>query len=172
MMIYASFVFGYDHDTVDTFDLTVEFAIRSKFALANLWPLDAMPGSRLYDRLMDEKRLIFERWWLDPDYRFRQATFHPLRMTADELTEGWLRARKKLFGYGSILRRALDAKANSRNLYHLGAYLGANLAFRRVISYKVGHRLGADTPLDPRLENVPLQSTPSRDLELVAVAEG
>jgi radical SAM superfamily enzyme YgiQ (UPF0313 family) len=168
MMIYASFIFGYDHDTVAAFDHTVEFAIRSKFALANLWPLDPMPGSKLYDRLMHENRLIFERWWLDPDYRFRQATFRPLHMTADELAKGWLQARRKFFGFGSILRRALDPKANSRNLYRLGIYLGANLGFRHAISYKLGRPLGAATPLDPRLEDVPLQSTPCVDSGLKA----
>jgi len=164
IIIYASYVFGYDHDTVDTFDITAEFAIRSKFALANLVPLTPTPSSRLYDRLVDENRLIFERWWLDPDYRYGQATFHPLRMTADELTEGCLRARRMFYGYGSILKRALDPAANSRGPRQLGVFWAGNLITRRELSYKLGHRLGADTPLEPRLENVPLRIASASDL--------
>jgi len=157
IMIYASFVFGYDHDTVDTFDITAEFAIRSKFALANFNTLAPMPGSRLYKRLLNEDRLIYKRWWLDPDYRYGQATFHPLRMTADELTEGCLQGRRLFHGYVSIFRRSLDLKANSRNLVRLGMFMGVNLIARRELSSKLGHRLGADIPLEPPLENEPLR---------------
>jgi radical SAM superfamily enzyme YgiQ (UPF0313 family) len=172
IMLYASFVFGYDHDTVDTFDITAEFAIRSGFALANFFPLNPMPGSRLYSWLMNENRLIYERWWLDPNYRFGEAMFHPRQMTADDLSEGCLRARKTFFGYRSILKRALDTKANSRHITHLGPYLVGNWMAKHVITYKQWHRLGADTPLEPRLENVPLQSIPSRELALAAVMQG
>jgi radical SAM superfamily enzyme YgiQ (UPF0313 family) len=164
IMIYASFVLGYDHDTVDTFDTTAEFAVQCKFLLANLVPLNPTPASKVYDRLMNDNRLIFERWWLHPDYRYGQATFHPLRMTPDELAEGCLRARRKFHGYESILKRALDLKANSRDLYHLGFYLGANLLARRELSYKLGHRLGANTSLQPALENVPLKPPSSEGL--------
>jgi len=157
IMIYASFVFGYDHDTVDTFDITAEFAIRSKFALANFNTLAPMPGSRLYKRLLNEDRLIYKRWWIDPDYRYGQATFHPLRMTADELTEGCLQGRRLFHGYASIFRRSLDLKANSRNLVRLGMFMGVNLIARRELSSKLGHRLGADIPLEPPLENEPLR---------------
>lgn len=87
-------------------------------------------------------------------------------MTARELTEGWLRTRKIFYGYGSILKRALDPKANCRDIFHLGVYLAANLTQRHGISYKLGRRLGADTPLEPRLEKVPLQSTSRNGLKV------
>jgi radical SAM superfamily enzyme YgiQ (UPF0313 family) len=157
IMIYASLVFGYDHDTVKTFEIAVEFAIRSRFALANFNTLAPMPGSRLYKRLMDEDRLIFKRWWLDPEYRYGQATFHPFRMTADELTEGCIQARGMFHGYSSIFRRSLNPKANSCNIVRLGLFMGVNLIVRRELSSKLGHHLGADIPLEPRLENDPLR---------------
>jgi radical SAM superfamily enzyme YgiQ (UPF0313 family) len=157
IMVYASLVFGYDHDTIDTFEITTEFAIRSRVALANINILAPMPGSSLYKRLMDEDRLIFKRWWLDPDYRYGQAAFHPFHMTADELTEGCMQGREMFHGYGSIFKRALNRKANSCNIVHLGLFMGVNLVARRELSSKLGHRLGAETPLEPRLENEPLQ---------------
>lgn len=153
----ASFIFGHEHDTVDTFELTAEFAIRAKFALVHFNILMAIPGSRFYNQLAEEDRLIFKRWWIDPDYRYGQATFHPLRMTADELTEGVRRARQMFYGSGSILKRGLDARANTRNLYRLGLYLAGNLLSRREYSRKFGHPLGADTPLQPELRNVPVE---------------
>ncbi|MCP4210771.1 MAG: B12-binding domain-containing radical SAM protein, partial [Halieaceae bacterium] len=143
VMIYGTFVFGYDRDTVDSFDISLEFAIRAKFYLSNFNPLTPMPGARLYDRLQTEDRLIYDRWWLDPTYRYGQATFHPRGMTADELTEGCLTARKAFNRYGSILKRAVDFKANCRDPYRLGLHLASNIVSRREINRKQGQRLGA-----------------------------
>jgi len=147
IMIYGSFIFGYDHDTVDSFDITVEFAIRSKFCLSNFNTLTPTPGAKLYEKLKREKRLIYDRWWLDPDFRYGMATFHPKNMTADELTEGCFQSRKKFNKYSSILLRASDFKTNCQSPFHLGAYLLANFIFRKEIFKKQGIQLGSNEPL-------------------------
>lgn len=151
IMIYGSFVFGYDHDTPDSFDRSVEFAIRSNFYLANFNPLTPMPGAKLYERLRAEGRLIYERWWLAPDYTYGQATFHPRGMTAEQLTEGCFRARKQFNEYGSIMKRALDFKTNCRDPYRLGLHLASNIVSRNEILRKQGRRLGEGVVLEPLL---------------------
>jgi radical SAM superfamily enzyme YgiQ (UPF0313 family) len=147
VMIYGSFVFGYDRDTPDSFDRCVEFALRSNFYLANFNPLTPTPGAALYDRLRAEGRLLHDRWWLDPGYRYGNATFRPRGMTADQLTAGCYRARSEFNRYGSIFRRALDRRANCRSPYRLGVYLLSNLISRREIHRKQGLPLGDGTPL-------------------------
>jgi radical SAM superfamily enzyme YgiQ (UPF0313 family) len=151
IMIYGSFVFGYDHDTVDSFDRCVEFALRSKFYLANFNPLTPMPGAALHERLHREGRLLHDRWWLAPDYRYGQATFQPRGMTADELTEGCFRARRAFNRCSSILSRALDFDGNCRDPYRLAVYLVSNLVSRREIYRKQGRPLGDDLPLETEL---------------------
>ena len=146
IMIYASFLFGYDHDTVDTFDKTAEFAIRSKFSLVDLRVLTPTPGSRLYHRLLKENRLLSERWWLDPDYRYGDAIFQPRRMTPNELTEGCRRARRLVYSYKSILQRSLDPSANACSLRRLGLFWVANFVVRKQLPFTYGHRLGAAHP--------------------------
>lgn len=142
IMVYGSFVFGYDHDTVDSFERSVEFAVRHNFYLANFNPLTPMPGAKLYERLQAEGRLIYDRWWLAPDYTYGQATFHPRGMTAEQLTEGCFRARKQFNEYQSILKRALDFKTNCRDPYRLGLHLASNWVSRNEILRKQGRRLG------------------------------
>jgi radical SAM superfamily enzyme YgiQ (UPF0313 family) len=148
IMICGTFVFGYDRDTVDSFDAAVEFAIRNKFLLANFNPLTPTPRAPLYDRLQREGRLIYDRWWLDPQYRYGQATFHPRGMTADQLTEGCYRARTTFNTYGSIVRRMFDARTNLKSPYRMGIYLLSNRVSRREIHAKQGMLLGEPTPLD------------------------
>ncbi len=149
IMIYGTFVFGYDHDTPETFDAAVDFALRNRFCLANFNPLTPTPGTPLYRRLEDEGRLIYDRWWLDPTYRYGRAMFHPRGMTAEQLTDGCYRARLKFNRYGAIFRRALDFKTNCRSPWRLGLFLAANLISRREIHRKQGLPLGDDTPLEP-----------------------
>jgi radical SAM superfamily enzyme YgiQ (UPF0313 family) len=145
MMVCGTFVFGYDHDTVDSFDRSLEFALRSKFCLAHFNPLTPTPGTKLYDRLQAEGRLIYNCWWLDPNFHYGQALFHPRSMTADELTEGCFRARQAFNRYSAILGRA---SGNCHSLYHLGIYLAANLVSRKEIYRKQGAKLGSQSPLE------------------------
>jgi radical SAM superfamily enzyme YgiQ (UPF0313 family) len=146
IMIYGSFVFGYDHDTADSFERCVEFAIRHNFYLANFNPLTPMPGAKLYERLRAEGRLIYDRWWLAPDYTYGQAAFHPRGMTAEQLTEGCFRARKQFNAYSSIFKRVLDFKTNCRDPYRLGLHLASNLVSRNEILRKQGRQLGEGRP--------------------------
>jgi radical SAM superfamily enzyme YgiQ (UPF0313 family) len=148
IMIYGTFVFGYDRDTVDSFDAAVDFAIRNQFYLANFNPLTPTPGAPLYDRLRRQGRLIYDRWWLDPTYRYGMATFHPRGMTADELTAGCYRARTRFNTCRSILRRAMAPRTNIRTPYRLGIYLLSNAISRREIHRKQNLPLGGPEPIE------------------------
>ena len=154
LMIYGTFVFGYDHDTVEAFDVTVDFAVRSGFYLANFNPLTPTPGTALYERLKAQRRLLFDRWWLDPAYRYGQATFQPVGMTPEDLTAGCLRARRRFYEYGSMLRRAVGGGIRLTDPYHVGIYALSNLISRREIRRKQDIRFGDDTPLVPHPEAV------------------
>ena len=152
--IEVSPLFGYDEDTVDSFDRAVEFAIGKKFCLANFNPLTPTPKAPLLDRLRRENRLVYDKWWLEPDYRYGQATFHPRRMTADELTAGCYRARTQFNRYGSIFRRAFDRRTNLSSPYRFGVYLLSNLISRREIHAKQNATLGGLAPLEPRTDKL------------------
>lgn len=149
IMIWGSFIFGHDHDTPDAFDQALEFAVRHKFALADFNPLMPMPGTRLYEEMQREGRLIFERWWLDPRFRYGQAVFHPRGMTAEQFTEGCFRARTQFGSYRSILPRMLDFRTNLASPYRLKVFAVANLTLRREHNAKQMRHLGSALEPDP-----------------------
>jgi len=144
MMVYGTFVFGYDADDETVFAEAADFAIRNKLCLANFNPLVPIPGTPLFRRLAAEGRLLFPAWWLAPDYRYGMATFRPRSMTEAELTAGCFCARKRFNALGTIVRRALDRQANGHNLQQLALFLAANLTSRREIFRKQGLALGPD----------------------------
>ena len=148
IMVYGSFIFGYDHDTPDTIKRTVEFAVDARMFLANISPLTPTPGSQLYQRLQREGRLLYDRWWLDSRYSYGDITYRPSHFTPEELRDCCRDAREAFYGYGSIARRLSNVRVNARTPSHLGLFLSANVISRREITAKLGRRLGAsDEPL-------------------------
>jgi radical SAM superfamily enzyme YgiQ (UPF0313 family) len=142
IMVYGTFVFGYDYDTADAFDACVDFALRSRFFLANFNPLTPTPGTALYRRLAAEERLLHDRWWLAPEFRYGQALFRPRGMSPEQLAEGCYRARRAFTTFRSIFRRAWDWRTNCRSPGRLGAFLLGNFISRREIRRKQGMALG------------------------------
>jgi radical SAM superfamily enzyme YgiQ (UPF0313 family) len=149
IMIYGTFVFGYDDDRPESFERAVEFALESGFCIANFNPLTPTPGTALMDRLAHEGRLLHERWWLDPRFRYGDATFVPRGMTPDELTEGCWRARQSFYRYSSMARRVLAEPALYARPTRLGVLVASNLISRREIRRKQGSALGTDEALQP-----------------------
>ena len=143
IMIYGSFVFGYDGDCLDTFNRSLEFALEHKLFVANFNPLTPFPGTALYRRLKAEKRLRHDPWWLDKDYQYGHASFHPRGMSAEELTRGCFEARKQFNSYSSILQRSLNARVNLRSYRHMLLYFAANYINRKAIYAKQGAYLGS-----------------------------
>jgi len=144
LMMYGTFVFGCDNDSAGSLDASVDFAIRNKFLLANFNPLTPMPGAPLFDRMKREGRLLHDRWWLDPDFRYGDSTLRPKRMTAQQLTDECFAARRKFNTPRSILRRMFDLRTNLRTPYRAGIFLLAKLrmtsnAFSMTIEWRTFH---------------------------------
>jgi hypothetical protein len=106
-----------------------------------------MPGTKLYERLKKEDRLVYDRWWLDPRFRYGDATLYPKNMTPDELTEGCYWARSEFNKYSSIFKRALDKNANAGTLSNLAVFVISNLISRKEIHKKQGRPLGTNHDL-------------------------
>lgn len=136
--IYGTFVFGYDADTKESIERTLEFALESRLEIANFNPLTPTPGSALYDRLLAEKRLLSPKWWLDPNYRYGDAIFEPRGMRPHELTEGVFEARRRFYSWRSIGSRVLHADT-AFSPFRAGLTTIANVISRREI-YKKQHR--------------------------------
>lgn len=139
--IYGTFVFGYDHDTPDSIQRCLDFALEARLEIANFNPLTPTPGSPLYDRLLAEGRLLSPTWWLDADYRYGAPIFRPAGMSAEALSEGCFAARRQFYAWSSIARRVL-ANDQPFSLFGAAMSLTANLISRREIYRKQGRRLG------------------------------
>ena len=142
IMIYGTFIIGYDFDDTSTFNTIYDFAMNNNLMLANFNPLIPMPGTRLYERFEKEGRLIYEKWWLDSRYRYGDTVFIPKGMSAEDLAEGCYKSRIDFNKYSAIIKRLIASKSNHKNILNAGVFLGSNLISKREISNKQGVMLG------------------------------
>ncbi len=139
--IYGTFVFGYDADTPQTIERTVDFAIASRLEIANFNALTPTPGSPLYDRLREEGRLLAPTWWLDEHYRYGDAIFEPRGMSAQALAQGIVQARRRFYAWSSITRRVLSTEVPF-SPFRIAMTAIANTISRREIRRKHSRLLG------------------------------
>lgn len=141
MLIYGTFVLGYDGDTADVFDRTYEFAVNNKLAVTNFNPLIPMPGTPVYERMQMEGRLLYDKWWLSDEYRYGETAFVPAGMSADKLRDGCLKMRTDFYSVGCILKRLF---ANPVNFlpWNFIVFILTNFISRKEIAAKQGQMLG------------------------------
>jgi radical SAM superfamily enzyme YgiQ (UPF0313 family) len=143
LAVYGTFVFGYDEDDWKVVERSVEFAREQKLFLAAFNHLVPFPGTPLYQRLASQGRLLTEKWWLDPCGRVGDVTFRPKKMSAHELQEACLWARREFYSWRSIWQRLHDRRANLSNLAMFGVYVGLNLGSHFDIDLRQGLQIGA-----------------------------
>jgi len=136
IMVYGTFIFGYDEDSSDSFKYTLDFTLKNKLFLANFNPLTPIPGTNLYTRLLKEKKMIYNKWWLEKSYKYGKATFYPKNISPDELADGCFMARQKFNTFKNIFTRAWDKKANANSLTNLKIFLIGNYVSRNAIYNK------------------------------------
>src|SRR5262249_34622659 len=127
--LYATFILGYDDDDETTVRGALEFALRHRFYIVAFNHLTPFPGTPLYARLAQEGRLRFERWWLDPGYRYGMVPFAPGRMSAEAVERACVAARRTFYRWGSILRRSAD-RVNAGDAFMWSSFFVINYPVR------------------------------------------
>jgi radical SAM superfamily enzyme YgiQ (UPF0313 family) len=98
---HPSIVLGLDTDTPAIFDDTLEFLRRNRIPSATVNIMTPYPGTRVYQRLKQEQRLISNDWFY---YNHHCVVFRPKHMTPDELTEGYRHVLKSFYSLSGIAR--------------------------------------------------------------------
>ena len=115
--VYGSFVFGYDYDDVSVFDEFLEFAGRNRIEGAFLPILTPFPGTRIYQRLKQEGRLLTEDW---SKYDMATVVYRPKQMTVEELQEGFWKVNRSFYSIPSMLKRVFNPFHLRRSLIIFG----------------------------------------------------
>jgi radical SAM superfamily enzyme YgiQ (UPF0313 family) len=129
--VTAGIVFGFEEDTPDIFDISVEAAGEIALDAASIGVLIPYPGTPVYERLNREGRIVTRDWSL---YDGEHVVFRPRGMTPEQLDAGMRRARKDFYSLRSMFRRL------SRSRTALPVSIAANVA------YSIIARNGLESP--------------------------
>jgi radical SAM superfamily enzyme YgiQ (UPF0313 family) len=119
--VQAGLVFGFDHDSREIFRETLDFLEAAGVQNATFNILTPFPGTRLYERLEAEGRILTHDW---SKYNGRaDVVFRPKQMSPEELLAGYEYANRRFYSLKSVCRRL------SRSPVGLPWALPLNLAY-------------------------------------------
>ncbi|MGE5892800.1 MAG: B12-binding domain-containing radical SAM protein [bacterium] len=120
--VHGSFVFGFDDDTADLFSSTMDFVLRNRLDVANYCKLTPFPGTRLFERMEQEGRLLHRNWSLYDRYN---VIFQPKHFSIEEFKDLADGIYRKTYSIPSILRRT------PRVMRNIPYYYAINMSYWR-----------------------------------------
>ena len=139
--LMGCFVFGFDHDTLRTFDETFDFVMESRMDLPRYAIAVPFPGTAFYRRLKEDDRITTKDWSL---YDGQHVVYEPMKMTATQLLENTRRIWKQTYSYASIAKRLAASRTQ------LPIAISANLGYR-FYAYRLDTFYNCDWRLAPNV---------------------
>jgi radical SAM superfamily enzyme YgiQ (UPF0313 family) len=102
IMVFGLFMFGFDGDTPDVFDDTVDFNIAAGYDACAFSTLTPYPGTLTWYEMKKANRIVSFDWTM---YDQGQVVYRPAQMSMSELRSGQRRAYARFYSGGSMTRR-------------------------------------------------------------------
>jgi radical SAM superfamily enzyme YgiQ (UPF0313 family) len=99
--VHGMFMTGADGEGLESLRATADFARAEGIDTVQFCTLTPLPGTPLYRKMNEEGRLFTQDWSL---YDGHHAVFNPARMSAHDLTLESMKAMRRVYSVGSILR--------------------------------------------------------------------
>ncbi len=125
IFVHAGLMWGLDEQDESCFSETLEFSEEARLYLASNNLLTFFPGTRLFDEMRGENRIITDDF---RDYDSAHITVRPDRLTFQTLLRGMKRFVRGFYSFRSIFKRAFQS--TNTNLMVFCDYLGFNLLYR------------------------------------------
>jgi hypothetical protein len=100
--IFGSFVLGNDTDDINIFRNTADFIEDAKIAFSMINILTPPPGSKLFQRLEKEGRILHREW---VKYNTDSVCFQPSLMTPAQLKNGRNQTLQEIYSYSRLYKR-------------------------------------------------------------------
>lgn len=160
IMINGSFVFGLDHDDKDVFKRTVDWGVQNAITTSTYHILTPYPGTRLYQRMEKEGRIVTRNWDL---YDTRSVVYKTHKLSPEELKEGYDWSYKEFYSWKNIYRASTNHENIKHSLKHF-FYSGGWKKFEPVWNFLIKTRNLNNTL--PLLEAVLSKVKPDKNVTL------
>jgi len=118
--IQGSFIFGFDGDTVEGIQSTVQFVKENRLTGVNYCHLTPFPGTKLFVDLEKEGRILHRDW---SKYDRQNIVFQPRNFTPENLQKNIFWAYRQTYNWLSLWQR------RPFSFQHFSLYLALNFGF-------------------------------------------
>jgi len=127
--IWGSFMFGHDFETKESIKETADFILDNDMDAVNLNALTPLIGTKLYDNMKKEGRLLQEKWWFcDP---VPHVAFKPLKMTPKDLFDSIMDTALRVNSPRRNLSRFFKSLIRTKNLFSSTVFCVGNFDIRK-----------------------------------------
>lgn len=115
--VVGAFIFGFENDTIETYQKTMDFAMRNRLALLNCGIMTPFPGTEVY-RNIEAAGLIRDRNW--ENYTGGNLVWEHPKIDKAEMEHAYIEFRRAFYSWPSIMTRFWA------NRHHPFYYFGMN----------------------------------------------
>jgi radical SAM superfamily enzyme YgiQ (UPF0313 family) len=131
--VLGAFIYGMDNDTPEKLHQRTKYILNSGVDVMQVTHLTPLPGTRLFNRLKEEQRLLYTDFPADwVHYDMTEVTHKPRSMSAKELAETMHKSTSSLYNSWSIRRKFLKTLHATKNLRTAMWAYNSNLNYRNV----------------------------------------
>jgi radical SAM superfamily enzyme YgiQ (UPF0313 family) len=129
--VLGAFIFGMDGDTAERLRRRTDYMIGNGVDVMQTTYLTPLPGTRLFDRLQEEGRLLYTEFPTDWDrYDMTEVVHQPGSMKPAELAQAMHESNQRMYGRSVLLPKAL------RTLWQTRSTTGMMFAWRSNMNYR------------------------------------
>jgi radical SAM superfamily enzyme YgiQ (UPF0313 family) len=133
--VLGAFIFGMDGDTPEKLRCRAGYMVRSGVDVMQTTFLTPLPGTRLFERLRGEGRLLYTDFPRDWDrYDMTEVTHRPRGMTPEALAQAMHAASRRMYAWPTLMRKAMCTLCDTRSPTATMFAWQSNVNYRNVSS--------------------------------------
>ncbi len=131
--VLGAFIYGMDTDTLSSLEARTKYMIEGPIDVMQSTVLTPLPGTKLYKRLCEDKRLLYHNYPQDWNhYDMTEVVFQPKLMKVDELANAMDLARKQKYRMLVLGRKFFKTLAATKSLATAIWALSSNINYAKV----------------------------------------
>ena len=115
--VLGAFIYGMDGDTSEKLRQRTDYILRSGIDVMQVTFLTPLPGTKTFDKLRDEGRLLYDDFPSDwVHYDMSEVTYKPLSMNHEELSKAVRESTHRLYDPWTIRRKFMKTWRATRSM--------------------------------------------------------
>lgn len=131
--VLGAFIFGMDGDTPEKLRQRTDYMKNANIDVIQTTYLTPLPGTRLFNRLQEEGRLLYTEYPKDWDrFDMTEVVYHPGNMKPAELEQAMDESNRRIYSRYVLLSKALRTLCQTRSAASMMFAWGSNRNYRNV----------------------------------------